>query len=185
MVVSAPFYLSCEDAPAKADTVVLFIGSDLAARKNKAHQLITEGYADYLIIPGYGTIFKASSNEGLVPVQKKFSALRASPVRQATPKHYENTHREILFAKRMMKQCGFSSAIFVSHSYHMRRIKLITERVFNGSNCRISFVPAWHGHSNKFLWWTHKNDLKMISAEYLKIVWFLVYYTFTSLPADN
>lgn len=185
MVVSAPFYLSCEDTPTKADTVVLLIGPDLAARKNKAHELITEGYADYLIIPAYGEIFKASFTKELVPAQKKFSALKASPKRRDDWKYYENTHREILTAGKMMKECGFSSAIFVSHHYHMRRIKLIAERVFGESDCRISYVPACHGHQNKFLWWADKNNLKMISAEYLKIVWFLLYSVFISLPTDN
>ena len=92
---------------------------------------------------------------------------------------YEDTHLEILHAKAMMDKLGFKSANLVSSPYHMRRIKLITGRIFDGGDYNLSCVPTRYEKTEKNLWWFNKYDLKWVLGEYLKIAWFIIYEPFT------
>ena len=80
--------------------------------------------------------------------------------------------------KAMMDELGFKSANFVSSPYHMRRVKLIADRVFAGGNYNLSFVPSRYEETHKNLWWLNKYDLKWVLSEYSKIIWFLLYEPF-------
>jgi uncharacterized SAM-binding protein YcdF (DUF218 family) len=170
-----PRYLTYADKPIKSDTVVLFVGTDSKARQEDANRLMSEGYARYLFIPAYRRITEASS------LSSTAGTKRANPkpiISSLKPKPYfENTHVEVLEAKRMMENHGLKSAIFVSSPDHMRRIKIITERIFYEEPVRIVFVPirVEPAHQDLTL-----SDYKRMGKEYVKIIWFLMYYPFRS-----
>jgi hypothetical protein len=65
LVLYAPHYLNYADPPIKADAIVLFIGPDLEARKKEANKLLDAGYANYLIIPAYGRIYRKTNQQTL------------------------------------------------------------------------------------------------------------------------
>jgi len=170
-----PRYLTYADKPLRSDAVVLFVGLDNKARQEDANRLMSEGYARYLFIPAYGRITEASSLSSTAGTKKANPKLIISG-RKPRP-YFENTHVEILEAKRMMEQYGFKSAIFVSSPDHMRRIKIITERIFYEEPVRIVFVPirVEPAHQDLTL-----SDYKRMGKEYVKIIWFLMYSPFRS-----
>jgi len=107
--------------PIKSEAIVLLIGPNIETREKEAYRLISEGYSDYLIIPAYGKILRASDN-GVLSLIKQNPFTQNSSTRKNKDKlshrSYENTHLEILDAKRVMEDYSFTSAIFVSHSYN-------------------------------------------------------------------
>jgi uncharacterized SAM-binding protein YcdF (DUF218 family) len=180
LTLLAPHYLNYADQPARADAVVLFIGPGLEAREKEANKLLEAGYADYLIIPAYGRIHRKAD-------QQTLSALSVIAVQNQNPgpvgrypKFYENTHIEVLEAKRIMDHSGFKKANFVSSPSHMRRIKMITDHVFHQKNSnqdayQIKFVAV---RTDLFLPEASPWDLKYIGAiasEYIKMFWFYAY----------
>ncbi len=70
---------------------------------------------------------------------------------------------------------GLTSAIFVSSPYHMRRIKLIANRVFIGTGYRMVFIPTRFEKRTEGLWFLHQSDIRKVASEYGKIVWFFLY----------
>jgi uncharacterized SAM-binding protein YcdF (DUF218 family) len=168
----APGYLNYADPPIKADAVVLFLGPDSNARYMEAERLLSDGYANYLIIPILGQVISASDKK---PFQTKKSAASGR-----YPRFYENTHIEVLEAKRIMDHSGFKKANFVSSPSHMRRIKMITDHVFHQKNSnqdayQIKFVAV---RTDLFLPEASPWDLKYIGAiasEYIKMFWFYAY----------
>ena len=196
-VLYAPYYLKYADQPIKADTVVLFIGPDSEVREKEANKLLEAGYADYLIIPAYNRIFMKiprlpASIDGGGGVKLPLSlTLRNGPLKIKNtgpagkyPHFYENTHIEVLEAKRIMDRCGFEKANFVSSPSHMRRIKMITDHVFQQKNStpdayQITFVPAIVESSEvkASLW--DMEYVGAITAEYIKIAWFYSYNVFS------
>ncbi len=64
----------------------------------------------------------------------------------------ENTHKELLFAKCAMDQLQFRSAILVSSPCHMRRIRLIADRVFDQDKYRIYCLAAESQTKPQSLW---------------------------------
>ena len=177
----ASHFLTYADTPIKSDVVLLLIGPGIEARTKEAHQLMTERYSDYMVISAYGKILKVSDGGALVSTKQNPSIINNSTSKR-TDKHefpfYENTHLELLYAKTIMNELGFKSANFVSSPYHMRRVKLIADRVFAGGDYNLSFVPSRYEKTHKNLWWFNKYDLKWVLSEYLKIGWFFLYEPF-------
>src|SRR5271157_178720 len=170
-----PQYLTYADKPMNSDAIVLFVGTDSRARQEDANRLMTEGYARYLFIPAYGRITEAASLSSPAGTKKANPKLVISGLKPRS--YFENTHVEVLEAKRMMEQYGLKSAIFVSSPEHMRRIKIIAERIYHEEPVRMVFVPirVEPGHEDRTL-----SDYRRMGKEYVKIIWFLMYSPFRS-----
>jgi len=172
LILYAPHYLNYADQPANVDAVVLFLGGDIKARNMEANRLLSDGYANYLIIPALGQVISTSD--------KKSFQTKKSAATGRYPHFYENTHIEVLEAKRIMDDSGFKKANFVSSPSHMRRIKMITDYVFHQKNSdpdiyQINFVPVRLDSSlAKALPWDLKNIGNVVS-EYVKMAWFFSY----------
>jgi len=168
LVVYAPHYLFYADAPRRADAVVLFLGNEYRERRAEAVKLMAEGYAGYLVIPAYGRVAEAGkhgeASRNVVPSRPSHY-----------PVVYEDTHIEIIEAKRLMDGRGLTSAIFVSSPYHMRRIKLISDRVFTGGTYITTFVPTRFEKRKEGLWFLHESEIKKVTSEYGKILWYFMY----------
>ena len=76
-----------------------------------------------------------------------------------------------------MERLGISSAILVSSPYHMRRIKLIAERVF-GERPTVCYVPTRYETPNEGFWLFNGYERKFVLTEYMKIGWFVLYSPF-------
>jgi uncharacterized SAM-binding protein YcdF (DUF218 family) len=170
-----PRYLTYADKPLRSDALVLFVGLDNKARQEDANRLMSEGYARYLFIPAYGRITEATSLSSPAGAKKVNPELIISGLKPR--RYFENTHVEVLEAKRMLEQYGLKSAIFVSSPDHMRRIKIIAERIFPEEAVRIVFVPirVEPAHQDPML-----SDYRRMGKEYVKIIWFLIYSSFRS-----
>jgi uncharacterized SAM-binding protein YcdF (DUF218 family) len=125
LIDHAIHYLNYSDKSIKSDAIVLFVGPDYKARQEEVELLFTKGYANYLLIPTYGKVQEVSPPVFQVRPQTIDTQMNIPDIKRE--KYFENTHIEVLEAKRLMKRYGLSSAIFVSSPYHMRRIKIITE----------------------------------------------------------
>jgi len=180
-VLFAPGFLFIENFPRKADAVVLFIGPGNESRLDEANQLIKEGFTRYLLIPSSVELFAADSVGGLVRIggnqQREILFLRIR-IAANYKKYFENTHIEMLEAKRMMDVRGMKSAMLVSSAYHMRRISLIAGRVFDAGTYSITCNPARWQTPFTVSDWLNTEHRNLIFSEYVKIAWFLVYAPF-------
>jgi len=178
MLYYGPPYLTYADKPLRSDAVVLFVGPDNKARQEDANRLMHEGYARYLFIPAYGRIMEASSLSTTTGTKKANPKLIITGLKPRP--YFENTHVEVLEAKRMMEQYGLKSAIFVSSPVHMRRIKIITDKIFHEEPVKIVFVPIRVEPAPQDFFDLTLSDYKRMGKEYVKIIWFLMYSPFRS-----
>ncbi|MHB8110852.1 MAG: YdcF family protein [Syntrophorhabdaceae bacterium] len=167
----APNYLLYAEHPEKADAIVLFLGNEYKERRAEANRLLAEGYAAYLLIPAYGKLAKTPHH---VKAYRNGVPVRPS----GYPVVYEDTHVEILEAKRLMDKNGLKSALFVSSPHHMRRIKLIADRVFTEEAYHNTYVPTRFEKQNPGAWFLRQSDVKKVTSEYGKIAWFFLYRWF-------
>ena len=186
LVAAAPHYLSYQDSLRQSDSIILFVGAGNTVREEKARELIAQGFSQYLIVPYFGNFFRTGGHRQLELVRR--FTLVPSEVKNGTDglfnhKFYENTHLEMLMARRIMDEFGFRSAILVSEPYHMRRIKLIADRVFREDIYHLAVVPTSPGEDNRLLWWLYKDKRRWIISEYLKILWFVLYEPFSQAAA--
>jgi hypothetical protein len=157
------------DAPTRSDAIVLFAGADFVARKQEALKLMQDGYARYLIIPEHGAVLEA-------PIDDKPGTNKHVTGLSNYPEYFENTHIEILEAKKTIDKIGLKSAIFVSSPYHMRRISIIAREVFGRKGYRLTFVPSRYEPWGDTLWILTRQDFQFTVTEYSKIIWFMMYW---------
>ncbi|HLC17167.1 MAG TPA: ElyC/SanA/YdcF family protein [Thermodesulfovibrionia bacterium] len=182
LIYYAPFYLMYKDTPGKSQVIVLFLGPAFEARKQEAYRLLLNGYADYLIIPAYNQIFHIRNQELIVSeLQMSFFSSHFEKKEEnevvTMRRLMEGTHLELLHAREMMDKASFRSAIFVSSPYHMRRLKLIGEKLLDKSVYTLFFVPSSYETVHQNLWLFYEYDRSWIIKEYAKMFWFFLYTT--------
>lgn len=170
----APGFLLYDTGYKKSDVIVLLLGPDFGARHRHARDLVKNGMADYLIIPAYHKIYHMDGGElKLLDNQSKEERDRAKK-ESAMPFYYEDTHIELIDAKRTMQQYAKTSAIFVSSPHHMRRIQIIVKKEF-GDIAPFFFSPTPYEKPPGYIWDFKSADWKKVYREYLKITWFIIY----------
>ena len=170
-------YLNYSEKPATSDAVVLFIGPEYKERLKEAKQLIKEGYAKRLFIPAYSGVFTLV--DGNLKKNKNFQKIPFD--RNIYPDYYENTHIEALKAKQMMETAGYTSAIFVSSPYHMRRISIISSRIFPSENYQLTFIGSRYIKQDRSLPFLNGSYIKQVYREYVKIIGFFLYRFYETL----
>ena len=197
-LILSPRYLTCSDTPGKSDIVVIFPVPELGAVYREGRQLIKDGFADYLCVPtslslsrvsrdrsGFDSVrfpnVKPGADAGRPQPQGSISMPFFQAVRKEYrfPRYYENTHVEMLLAKRVMDAYGFRRALFVSSPYHMKRIKIMAAEVF-GSAYDIRMVPSRFPSGVGATWGVGTSlplltTLQYVVEEFPKMAWFLCY----------
>lgn len=179
MVLQSPAYLYYTDPPTRTDAVVLYIGPDVESRQNEAVKLVHAGYADYVIVPAYDHVYKKVDQQSLLSAVHLPGTMYLK-LRDSHPNYYEQTHVEVLKAKKIMDHFGFRKANFVSSPYHMRRLKVITERIFpvadeERAGYQIRFVSAPLQSTSAILPSWNLLFIETMLSEYAKIIWFRLY----------
>jgi len=144
--------------------------------------LIEKGYADNLVVP-YHLKWLKRNRTGMVdetPGFMKYASYETYKCRlircdSVYAKKIENTHLEIIVAKDIMENADLNSAIFVSHPYHMRRLKLIASTVFHEAKYDLRYVPTHYATVSKYFWYLNKSEAIWVIKEYAKIIWFMIY----------
>jgi len=167
-------FLNYSEQPVKVDTVILFVGPDYQSRLNEAQYLMNEGYSKHLFVPALNKSFIFENGSLKVDKSHRKDMFKVG----SYPDYFENTHIEVLEAKKMMEISGFTSAIFVSSSYHMRRIKIIVSKVFFGKNYILSFKSSRFDKPNSLFSNVKWSNIKRFFFEYIKIVAFCFYRIF-------
>lgn len=176
-VLYSPRFLLYSSKYKKANAIILILGPDFKARQKEAYKLINEGMTDYLIIPAYHKVYRVYDKDTKKYLSPNLYSFKTDQKNIAAPPgFYEDTHLEIIEARKIMSGYGLNSAIFVSSPYHMRRIKLIAMEVFNTNKCDFYFVPTRYERAPANYWELSLADWKKVRREYGKILWFFLYF---------
>lgn len=180
LIFYAPYFPAYADKPVQSDAVVLFLGSP--ERNIEAQKLILEGYARYLIIPINQEVLGPLDQEPK-HLERWMNEMVSTPTQAKNyPAFYEDTHIEVLEAKRLMETNSLISAIFVSAPSHMHRIKIITKNIFKDSNVKVTFVQTPIDSTSPIRLNAVFNNIKGIGQEFIKIIWFLIYFQLYPTP---
>ena len=181
-VLRAPSFLVCERPLKKVDCVIAMLGGDFSERKREALSLVEKGVADVMLIPAWRKMIRYDGGSRKPTVEKTMAVAGRSQVSVKVFGRrldlYENTHLELLLARKMMKKLGMKSAVVVSSPRHMRRIQLIAGQVFDDGGYEIGLKSTSLKSYNSLACLQSGRCRKHVAGEYLKIAWFLVYSWF-------
>lgn len=159
---SAGSFLVLSESPKQADVIIVLSGGQ--GRVEKAAELYKAGYALYIILSNAKE--SASSSGDMLQ-----TALNLGIPQDAI--HTENaaksTYQNAEFTLPIMKEHDLKSAIVVSSEFHMRRVKLLFERVYKKSDIELTYVGSTSGYNAK-RWWSDRKSRETTFNEYVKMI---------------
>ena len=178
MLCYAPRFLTYATNYAQVDAVIVLLGPDFSARQMHAKNLVDKRMANYLIIPAFDKTYRVEQGTMKILNGDPNNKSIHKNDKRVMPKFYEDTHLELMKAKVIMNFYGQKSAIFVSSPYHMRRIQIIVDKEFD-SFSKLYFSPTPFEKAPVEIWQLKASDWKKVWKEYIKILWFMVYFPWT------
>lgn len=166
------------DKPEKSDVIVMLGGGD-AGRMMKAAELYHEGYAEYVLI----TPVVESGNS----TQSTQLAVDLGIPEKALIKEYEatSTYTNATITIDIMKELNMDSALIVTSDFHIKRSKLIYNRL-NDENFDFKYISALTPDG---LTWDERSYSAQIWYSEFKKIWGYTFglYKFMDVPdnADN
>lgn len=144
--------------------------------------MIDRGLANIIYYPLTNTIWTAFPNDGtgktLTTQSNKIDYWKLRE--HEKPKYIENTHIELLVAKSFIQLNRIQRIMIVSSPYHMRRVKLIADRLFNREMDIFYSSPG--NYTSGLTWALNWREVQWTCKEAIKICWFIFYWQF--LPVD-
>ncbi|MFY4775200.1 YdcF family protein [Metabacillus sp. RGM 3146] len=162
LLLTAAFLLSrtvldSGQQPRKSDVIIVLSGD--RGRLEKAMSLYEKGYAKNIMLS--------------TPVG--FERKLKNKLRSEIPKdnfivenNASTTYTNATYTRELAKKHHFKSAIVVSSDYHIRRAKLVFDRVYQGTGMRLTYVS-----STKHLakpWFMDALEVKITLSEYVKLI---------------
>lgn len=160
------------DKPEKADVIIMLGGGD-KGRMEKAAELYHEGYAKYVMI--------TPESKDIYPQSTEF-ALALGIAEEAIIEEYEatSTYTNATESLKIMDEHGFHSALVVTSDYHLKRSKMIYDRVSNGQH-DLKYIAALGTEGES---WNERSYANRIwFSEFYKLWGYrLGLYTFIDVP---
>lgn len=158
--------LVVEDPLEPAD-VLIVLGGD-SGRELHAAELYRQGLAPKVIMTGCGgAAGQMASRAVRAGVREKDILIESKS---------KSTYDNAVFSRDIVMQNSFKSAIVVSSPYHMRRSKLVFERVFKNTGVKLLYSSAKGSKFNPGSGHLSDNDLRLTQKEYLKLIYYWFRY---------
>ncbi|WP_051220453.1 YdcF family protein [Jeotgalicoccus marinus] len=139
------------DTPKQADVIIMLGGGD-KGRMQKAAELYHDNYADYVII--------SPVRKHIYPQTIEFATELGIPESAIIEEHdATSTYTNATETLKLMDEYEFDSALVVTSDYHLKRSKMIYDRV-NNNKFDLSYISApntdgkeWHERGNTMSLW--------------------------------
>jgi uncharacterized SAM-binding protein YcdF (DUF218 family) len=153
--------------------VIIILGGD-SERVPYGVKLYKANYSDKIIVTG-GMLDIPHINTTWAELEKEEALDMGVPKDDILLVDKSNTtYEDAQFAREIMLQNNFSSAIVVSSPYHMRRAAWLFGRVFKDDNITLFYSPVEDSRFKPEKWWTDERKMHVIMDEYAKFVYYLL-----------
>ena len=159
---SAGRFLSLTEPPKQADVIIVLSGG--AGRVEKATELYKDGYAPYLLLSNSKEIASSVGD-----MRRTALALGIPEDVILTENAASSTYQNAEFTLPIMREHSFGSAIVVSSDFHMRRVKLLFDRIYKKSNIELTYMGSSSRYKAK-RWWSDGKSRETTFNEYVKMI---------------
>jgi len=176
------YFLILEQAPQKADVIVVLNGRD-TERSLAAVDLYKQGYANLIIIaqgskqPGTDEFWKRVGNnfDGKIFFQRALEAM-------GVPEHafkligngVASTYDEAEATKEFLKKNGYKSILLVTSKWHSKRAYLTFKSVLKNDEIKLVMQPSKYDVFDPDAWWKKRNDTELFFYEYIRLVYYIL-----------
>ena len=147
------------EAPQKADVIIVLAGDPSGSRVAYGAELYNEGYAGNILLSGDEVDMTQQALSDGIPE----SAIILEDESQTTFKNAQ-------FSIKLVNDQGYKSVIVVTSQYHTRRASIIFAHFFKGIHLTVCAVP--YDTATAHSWWKYSNSRNFVISEYLKLAWY-------------
>ncbi len=154
-----------DDKPQKADAIVVLGGDNFGTRIVKAAQLVTAGYAPYVLVSGPSSLLGHESDETI-----EYARRQGYPTSIFRPITHElnSTRSEAAFIDKYLQAHGIGKILLVTSNYHTRRAAGLMRKYAPG--IWVIPVAAPDPSFTPDGWWKKRDGRKTFLLEWLKTV---------------
>lgn len=169
--IEAGNFLVISESPTKADAIIVLAGDHKGDRTNNGVKLYKDGYSKNLIVSGGILYYKYT-----IAQMMKEQALEAGVPNKSiiVEDKADNTWENAIYSMKIMLKENFKSAIVVSSPYHMRRSRMLFNKVFKGSGIKLTYYAAKDREYNPKKWYADFFGIKTTAMEYIKLVYYAI-----------
>ncbi|WP_413306540.1 YdcF family protein [Bacillus sp. 1P10SD] len=164
-VVNAGKFLVVDEKIQKSDAIIVLSG-DKGERVEKAAKLYHQGYGKYFVISGGITYNDVTAAQLMKNHARQLGVPEEAIILEDRA---DSTYENAEFTKQIIKSYPIHSAIVVSSNFHMKRVKMIFDRDFQGSQIKLYYTGAKDPHFNEARWWSNNKSIMITITEYLKM----------------
>jgi uncharacterized SAM-binding protein YcdF (DUF218 family) len=159
-------FLVHEEAPRKADAIVVLGGDEFGWRAKKGAELAQAGYAAYVLISGPPSILGSEADTTIEYVRRQ--GIPTSQLRPVLlpPKAAESTRTEAAYLGDYLKNNGVHSILLVTSNFHTRRAFSLWRKA--NPWLTITVVGAPDKYFTPDTWWKSRAGKKTFLLEWLK-----------------
>ncbi len=158
--------LVVDDRLKKVD-VLIVLGGD-SERDLYAAELYKSGLASKIIMSGCGSSAWEMAKKAVSTGVKEQDII--------VEDKSENTYQNAIYSKNIVLERNFKSAIIVTSPYHMRRSKLILERVFRNTGVKLLYSSTKDSGFNVDGQCKSEIDRQIVRSEYIKLAYYWFRY---------
>ncbi|BAF59279.1 MAG: YdcF family protein [Pelotomaculum sp.] len=147
--------------------MIIALGGD-SERELYAAELYRRGLAPRIIMSGCGSAAKQMA--------MKAAAAGVGEQDIIVENKSGSTYQNALYTKDIVLSRGFKSAIVVTSPYHMRRARLVFERVFRNTGVKLFYCAAKNSGFNADGRCSSKADRQITLREWIKLVYYWFRY---------
>mgnify|MGYP005848393949 CR=1 FL=1 len=154
--------------------VLIVLGSDVRGeRTKKAAELYQQGYADKLLLSDGGNAsWRLRTVDEMAALAIKLGVPKEDIIIEGNAL---GTYENAIYTKEIIEKTSIESAIVVSTTWHMRRVKFTFEQVFADSKIKLTYVGTEDDRFNEQTkWWKESERQQVILTEWSKLIvyWF-------------
>lgn len=161
--------------PEKSDAICILLG-DFRVRPLRAAELYHRGFADRILIVDYPEDMLFGSLESqLAQVMTMRAGVPLDKLVLIRGK-VTSTREEARFYREYAEEHQLKSLLIVTSSFHTRRSRWIFQKVFAGSNIKLSFAAARQPFIDETNWYQTDEGLVTYFSETLKTIYYFLMY---------
>ena len=164
--------------PLREVSLIQALGWDETERIDYAIALFSSGYGNKLYFAGNDETLPFSFND-YGKVVKEYAADKFDLKEEViiTGPSTVSTYEEAISLKRLIYgKKGIKSVLVISSPYHMRRVKMIFNKVLSDEiDLTFRHVP-WEKSDNVKNWWVDEDSSAFVITEYIKLVYYFFKY---------
>jgi uncharacterized SAM-binding protein YcdF (DUF218 family) len=170
------------DDPLEPVNIIFVLTGDVDTRPFHAVKIFNQGFAPKIVIsqvestPSVELGIYPSSTDAAINVMKKLGVNDSSIVVLETPGGVTSTRDEALALLKYVQENSVKSLIIVTTAFHGRRTQWTFNRVLGSMPAKFLVSTGAHLNFDETNWWKHEDGFLMFFDEYLKLIYYLLYY---------